>query len=1013
MQYYRVTQVGRFNDPVQFYHDDKSVSIPEVSQLFSNYLTTRSNNPHHFIIVFHWDENGSLNYLFGFDKNIESVELKNLNSFFPYLKMEKSLFPALTTNDDLPLIEMDISTLIGSEREVILDRIKPSLGEECSLAIYIKPASVALMGSILSYLNELVRVLSPYSNTQIGRWAGGKQLDNILGTDQHTQTTNIDIDHVVSILQDYDKRLKQGQRSGLFLIRPFFFGKSTWLQSQIKNTLSSETNLLSTVILPSNELTAKSEKDNFRTLNELIYFQVAKDKLNKDELFASHRKASESLRKEFPQTFGAHVIDRIILQSWKNSSDLSSFVSFPQNPNAGVIHREFIEFGESFHHSINSLTLGKTSGRSINDFTIDYQQLTKHCLVAGITGSGKTNTIYTILKELSKNNIPFLVIEPTKKEYGSWFHAQQFKIFMPGLIGDNFSFNPLAFLNGVTPQTHIDLLKSVFNAAFPMYGPMPYLLEEALIESYQSYGWDLTSGRNAFDSNVNSNIFPNLSDLYENIERVIKEAQYSKELSSDIEAALKVRIKSLTLGVKRKVFLDSGKPLDVSTLLKQNTLINLSYLADDEEKCFLMGLILSSWHQYLSHNQKHTNDLKHFMVIEEAHRLLSNVSRDSSMETANVKGKALETFDNILSEVRVFGQGICIVDQIPTKLSPDVLKNTDTKIIHRLLSKDDRDVIGDTMVLDDNQKREFAFLQAGEAIFFQNKLNEALRVRITEEIKPTEIDFIHDKNATFDANFIISNDHDLQKIVKQLFWTIFVHRNVQEYNNLLKDLQTKISSQNLETVLSSIFNQLYRQAIISSTVSRKESLKTKILLNQIVGDQKSSVFEQLPSIEILDIVNRSIIGKSDNDIRRIVITIFNSLLHNDPTFIQHPTLLLDTFTVKFIEEIRLRSILADYLTRSDEDSIIQAIRNKIFHDGELEYDLLNGTLCEFTMKVNHPVEKLQKESELKLSLDYKPLIDPLKNAVQNIITNVDKTLFRIQIILIVFFIGTLLFIALR
>ena len=35
-----------------------------------------------------------------------------------------------------------------------------------------------------------------------------------------------------------------------------------------------------------------------------------------------------------------------------------------------------------------------------------------------------------------------------------------------------------------------------------------------------------------------------------------------------------------------------------------------------------------------------------------------------------------------VSEIRKYGESLVIVDQIPNKLTPEVLKNTNTKIIH-------------------------------------------------------------------------------------------------------------------------------------------------------------------------------------------------------------------------------------------------------------------------------------------------------------------------------------------
>ena len=77
-------------------------------------------------------------------------------------------------------------------------------------------------------------------------------------------------------------------------------------------------------------------------------------------------------------------------------------------------------------------------------------------------------------------------------------------------------------------------------------------------------------------------------------------------------------------------------------------------------------------------------------MIEEAHRLLKNVSVTG--EGDSTRAKSVEFFCNLLAEIRTFGQGIMIADQIPTKLAPDTLKNTNLKIVHRTVAKEDREV---------------------------------------------------------------------------------------------------------------------------------------------------------------------------------------------------------------------------------------------------------------------------------------------------------------------------------
>ena len=112
-------------------------------------------------------------------------------------------------------------------------------------------------------------------------------------------------------------------------------------------------------------------------------------------------------------------------------------------------------------------------------------------------------------------------------------------------------------------------------------------------------------------------------------------------------------------------------------------------------------------------------------LIEEAHRLLSKASSDfSNLENVNTKAKAVESFCNMLSEIRAFGEGILIAEQIPAKLASDAIKNTNLKIMHRLVARDDRELMGDTMNLDERQKRFVSIMGKGLAAAFAEGFNE-------------------------------------------------------------------------------------------------------------------------------------------------------------------------------------------------------------------------------------------------------------------------------------------------
>jgi len=102
------------------------------------------------------------------------------------------------------------------------------------------------------------------------------------------------------------------------------------------------------------------------------------------------------------------------------------------------------------------------------------------------------------------------------------------------------------------------------------------------------------------------------------------------------------------------------------------------------------------------------------------------------LEIAPNKKRGVESFTDMLAEIRKYGESLIIVDQIPNKLTSEVLKNTNTKIVHRLFAIDDKEAIGNTMALTDEQKNFLSRLEVGRAVLFQSRAYyNAIQVQIS------------------------------------------------------------------------------------------------------------------------------------------------------------------------------------------------------------------------------------------------------------------------------------------
>lgn len=436
--------------------------------------------------------------------------------------------------------------------------------------------------------------------------------------------------------------------------------------------------------------------------------------------------------------------------TYLSSEEVATLTQLPREEVTGYAITDFVRFDVDFPPPAQaSIPLGQIQqdGHPTQPYRIRLDDLTKHAAVVGVTGSGKTTTVLGLLHRATEANVPFLVIEPAKTEYRVLADALSGRQVCIYTLGNEtaapFRLNPFEFetadqLGAASVLSHIDFLKAVFNAAFALYPPMPYVLEMALYQVYEHKGWDLATGRNTRLADWHDRhrypIFPTLTDLYHAVEQVMDGLGYTGELDRNVRAALKARIASLQLGSKG-LMLDTARGVPLQQLLSRPTVVELEQIGNDDEKTFLLGLLLTRLYEYRrleAEVQGPARELRHLVVFEEAHRLLKDTTTTVENETANPRAQAIETFTNMLAEIRGYGQGILVAEQIPSKLAPDVLKSTNLKIVHRLVAQDDRQRVGETMNLSAAQLTHLGTLEPGMAAVYAEGADHAYLVRLPD-----------------------------------------------------------------------------------------------------------------------------------------------------------------------------------------------------------------------------------------------------------------------------------------
>lgn len=380
------------------------------------------------------------------------------------------------------------------------------------------------------------------------------------------------------------------------------------------------------------------------------------------------------------------------------------------------------------------------------NYHIPIDVLSRHTLLSGINGSGKTNTVQAILNGLDMD-CPFLVIEPAKTEYIDWalhyneLHPEHpIDIYIPGCKKYKTGYEPktlklnpfeLVWLKEeLEPNvlTHIDRLKSTFAAAFPMYDILPVLMEDLIYTVYQNKSTDWLGKEPVFGATLP----PTLNSMSVCVDKVISNRQYEERIERNMKACLNTRIDSLKRGWKGEMLntLHSTPWLD---LFGKRCVINLSYVGDDIDKSFFMALILQFLYEYRTAQAEvgeidfNDNTCRHLTVIEEAHRVMP---RCENQELPQYKSAMM--FSNMLSEIRAYGEGMLLVDQVPTRLIPDAIKNTNLKITHRLVAEDDCKAIGESMGLNDEQRKIIAKLLTGQCVVSNSLSTDTYWVQVNK-----------------------------------------------------------------------------------------------------------------------------------------------------------------------------------------------------------------------------------------------------------------------------------------
>ncbi|MBD8070708.1 ATP-binding protein [Bacillus sp. PS06] len=538
------------------------------------------------------------------------------------------------------------------------------------------------------------------------------------------ESTNLTLQRYVDNLNFMETSIEKGRTKGMWRVAGYY----------LSNNLSNATKLRNLITSIYNGDDSRPEKMRTIPIDHVLP-HASTFQLPANDLPPHKSKIHPVGVWEVPGKVPAKTVHfyKHLYQTILSTDELATLAQIPRKEMPGFYIDQYVEFDVADRRYMTAEDNGFQVGKIINGseetksfvtlseadtaYEMELNDMNRHGLIVGITGGGKSNTSKNLLRNLwIKHGIPFMVIESAKREYWELYNMKGFedvRVFTLGAEDEHsvpYRINPFEKMEGVPLQTHIDYVLSTFKASFELYPPMPFVLETSIYKIYEDRGWDILNNKNKYGYNT----YPTLDDLYYKIDVVVDELGYDQRLKSDITAALKARIHSLRVGGKGAM-LNTDKSIPIDRLLSSPVVMELEDIGDDDVKAFMMGIILVQLYEYRKTKLTRNKKFEHLILIEEAHRLLANVSGGGD---ASPRAKSVEFFTNLLAEIRSYGQGFLIADQVPTKLAPDTLKNTNLKIVHRIVMREDRELIGQSMNMNDNQIEYISSLKRGFAAVY-------------------------------------------------------------------------------------------------------------------------------------------------------------------------------------------------------------------------------------------------------------------------------------------------------
>jgi hypothetical protein len=379
------------------------------------------------------------------------------------------------------------------------------------------------------------------------------------------------------------------------------------------------------------------------------------------------------------------------------------------------------------------------TGKTGDDLLLyDSEDMTTHCVVVGMTGSGKTGLCFGLLEEAALNHVPALMIDPkgdltnlllhfpelAPSDFQPWINESEAKkagktpqeaaadtaeLWRNGLAGWGIEPSRLqalahsvgftVYTPGSTAGVPLSILASLAAPSLPWEGNEEILSEQisgtvtALLSLTGMKDIDPVQSReHILLSNIMANAWSrghNL-DLGELIMQ-IQTPPFAKLGVFDVNTfypekdrgALAMRINSMLASPSFKTWME-GDPLDIQSLMynadgsPRHSIFYIAHLSD-EERMFFVTLLYSAIESWMR-AQSGTTSLRAIIYFDEISGYAPPVANPPS-KTVMLR---------MLKQARAFGVGMVLATQNPVDLDYKGLSNAGTWFIGKLATEQDK-----------------------------------------------------------------------------------------------------------------------------------------------------------------------------------------------------------------------------------------------------------------------------------------------------------------------------------